>query len=201
MTQGAWRVCFVLGAVLISIGGPQHPRGTMVEMLHDPKWVSSHAWILAGFAAVLIGLWLFGQAPQPERTRRWVRLALIGTVLQTLEMAVHMMSSVDHANLVAGRSTPVLWTHLVMAVVIYPLFAASMIGLMLTAARERTMGSRWVAWIGILGALGHGLSAPLVVALNLAWARMLFPMIMLYALWLLLAAVWPVGVPRQVAEA
>src|ERR1041385_6649289 len=108
---GLWRLFFVLSALFILIGGPQHPQGTMAEMLASPSWVPAHSLMLAGFVALLVGLILYGRdASLPERTRKWVRIATIGTALQTVEMALHTAAAVDHANLVAGKATPVLTT-------------------------------------------------------------------------------------------
>ena len=165
----------------------------MADMLGNPMWVPSHALMTVGFIAMLVGLVLFQRTrPLPERSARWLRLAIIGTSLQVLEMVVHTAASIDHANLMAGRSTPILTTHLWLAVVCYPIFGATLIGFIVAAARDRVLGSRWIAWLGVLGAVAHGASAPLVVAGGFGWARVLFPMVLLVALWLLLAAFWPV---------
>lgn len=70
------------------------------------------------------------------------------------------------------------------------------------AARDRAMASPWIAWIGVLGATAHGLAAPLVVLFGIEQARVLFPMVVLLALWFVLAAVWPLrAVERTVGEA
>jgi len=187
-----WRPCLVLSALFILTGGPRHPRGTMAEMLGHPDWVLSHALMLAGFVALLAGLILYNRdAAVPDRTRKWVRFAVIGTVLQVIEMAMHTASVVDHANLVAGRSTPVLTTHLWLAVVFYPIFAATIVGLILAGMRDRSLGSPWIGWLGILGTVAHGASAPLVILFKIEQARILFPGIALLGIWMLLAAVWP----------
>jgi hypothetical protein len=180
---GLWRVFFALSALFILAGGPQHPGGTMAEMLAHPKWVPSHALMLAGFLALLAGLILYQRGVAlPERTRKWVRLAAIGTALQAVEMAFHTAASVDHANLMAGRATPVLTTHLWLSVVLYPVFALTVIGLIVAGVRDRALGSPWIAWLGILGALAHGAAAPLVILFEVPWARILFPFLVLLAL-------------------
>lgn len=197
-----WRIFFVLGAAGILAGGPRHPGGTMAEMIGHPDWLLSHVLVLAGFVAFLAGLVLYARSgPLPDGTRRWARIAIIGTALQVVEMIFHTAAMVDHANLVAGRATPVLTTHLVLAVLLYPVFGATLIGFIVAAARERTLGSRWIAWIGVLGAAAHGAAPPLVLAVDERF-RILFPMIVLVALWMLLAAVWPVraAVPASAAR-
>jgi hypothetical protein len=189
---GLWRPFFILSALFILTGGPMHPRGNMAEMLGHHDWVLSHTLQLAGFISLLIGLILYNQsAAVPDRTRKWVRIAAIGTALQAVEMVFHTASVVDHANLVAGRGTPVLTTHLWLAVILYPIFALTIVGLILAGMRDRSLGSPWIGWLGILGAVAHGASAPLVVGLKIMQAGILFPLLILLALWLLLSALWP----------
>lgn len=191
-TALAWRLGFALAALLIIVGGPQHPRGTMAQMLADPAWYPSHALVLAGFVALAAGLALF--ARQDDLTpdaRRWTRLALLGTAGQVLEMTVHTAAAVDHGNLVAGHATPVLTTHLWLSVLLYPVFAATISGFILVTSRGRLTAPPWLAWLGIIGAVAHGLAPVLVIAVRLEAARLLFPMVMLFALWLVMAAAWP----------
>lgn len=203
-----WRPVFLAAGVLVVVGGAQHPRGALVDMLGDPAWVASHALMLAGFAALLLGLLLYLREDRPHGwARRWTRIAALATALQATEGALHTAAAVDRTNLVAGDPTPVLSAHLGLSVVIYPLFGLAMIGLIWAGARQRELGSPWIAWLGILGAAAHGLSAPLVVGLGLGRFRILFPGLLLLGAWLVLAAVWPVragvaaGSPRGEASA
>ncbi|HYH45782.1 MAG TPA: hypothetical protein VEG34_08850 [Thermoanaerobaculia bacterium] len=196
--SGSWRLCFVVSALFLLAGGPLHPGGTMAEMLAHPDWVLSHLLQLVSFAALLAGLVLFRKsASLPARTRRWVGLAIIGTVLQVVEMAFHTAASLDHAHLVAGSATPVLSTHLVLAVICYPLFALSIVGLIVAGMRDRVLGSRWIGWLGILGVAAHGAAPVLVVALKIEGARILFPCVLLFAFWLVAVALWPARVPAE----
>jgi hypothetical protein len=195
-----WRVCFIVAALFIIAGGPQHPGGTMAEMLGNPKWVPAHSLLLAGFVTLLAGLLLYKRrTPLPARAHRWLQFAIIGTVLQTIEMALHTAAVVDHHRLVAGQSTPVLTTHLWLAVFFYPIFGFTIIGFIIAGMRDRVMGSPWIGWLGIAGALGHGLAPPLVVWLKIERASILFPFLLLFALWLILAALWPLRARRDEA--
>jgi hypothetical protein len=181
-------VLFVVAALFIAAGGPQHPGGSMAEMLANPKWMPAHLLLLAGFVSLLAGLVLFGRSASfSDRTRRWLRLALFGTVLQAIEMAFHAAAMVDHDNLVAGRATPILSTHLAMAVIFYPAFAVTLIGFIIAGARDRAVGSPWISCLGIVGLAGHGAAAPLVVLFKVPGAARLFPFLMGFALWMLLA--------------
>lgn len=192
-----WRASFFVAAVCILAGGPQHPRGaTMADMLGDPAWVRSHVLVTAGFCALFAGLVLYGrQRDLPRGTRTWLRLALFATALQLVEMVLHTASVVDHGNLVAGRATPVLSAHLGLAVIAYPVFGVLFAGLIVAGARDRALGSRYLAWLGVLGALAHGAAAPLVVTFGITQARILFPMVMLLALWLVFTALMRLRAP------
>jgi alkylhydroperoxidase/carboxymuconolactone decarboxylase family protein YurZ len=186
-----WRPLFILAGGLVLAGGPRHPGGTMVEMLGNPEWIPAHTLMLAGFVSLLLGLVAFSREALTPTMRRWARLAIAGAALQAVEMALHTAAALDHANLMAGRATPILSTHLALAVVAYPVFAASIIGFIVATARERAMGSPWIAWIGVLGALGHGIAAPLVALTAVPWARSLFPAVIGLAIWLILAGLLP----------
>ncbi|HEY0038267.1 MAG TPA: hypothetical protein VGB66_16325 [Longimicrobium sp.] len=187
-----WRLFLLLGAVGILAGGPRHPGGTMAEMLAHPDWVLSHVLVLAGYISLLVALVVFRRVGGfGSGTTKWARLAVLGTALMVIEAIFHTAAVVDHANLMAGRGTPILSIHLALSVIIYPVFAITMIGFMLTGARERVIGSRWITWMGIAGAAMHGLSTPLVVGLGDERFRFLFPGVVLFALWELIAAVLP----------
>lgn len=187
-----WRLFLLLGAVGILAGGPRHPSGSMAEMLAHPDWVLSHVLVLCGYVALLVALILFRRAGGlPAGTAKWARLAVIGTALMVTEAIFHTAAVADHANLMAGRGTPILSIHLALSVIIYPVFAITMIGFMLAGARERVIGSRWITWMGIAGAAMHGLSTPLVVGLGDERFRFLFPGVVLFALWELIATFLP----------
>ena len=162
----------------------------MAEMLADPKWIPAHSLLLAGFVALLAGLPLYGRTSLPERSRRWLRIAVIGTILQIIEMAFHTAAMVDHDHLVSGRNTR---SHNA------PLACDSMLPdlwidgwwVLNCGMRDRVLGSVWIGWLGIAGLVANGLAPPLVVLLNVEAARILFPLLLLFALWLILAGLWP----------
>lgn len=187
-----WRALFVLGGLILLGVGPFHPRGeTLAEMLGHPDWLWQHTGMLIGFLVLLMSLIVLRRsAALPARTALWLKRAIAATALQAFEMAVHAMAYVDHDHLVAGAPTPILTTHLWMSIVIYPLFGAAMIGLIVAGVRDRTLGSAWIAWLGILGATAHGLAAPLVVGLDVP-AHFLFALLTLFALWAVIAGLWP----------
>ena len=196
--SGSWRLCFILSALFFLVGGPQHPGGTMAEMLGDPKWVPAHSLMLAGFVVLLIGLLLYSRtASLPHRTQRCVRFAIIGTALQAMEMAMHTAAVVDHDHLVAGQATPVLTMHLWLAVFFYPIFGVTLTGFIIAGMRDHVLGSPWIAWLGIVGVLAQGVAPLLVIVLKIAGASILFPFLLLFALWLVLAGIWPLSVKGE----
>jgi hypothetical protein len=193
-----WRVFFLLATLLLAVGGPQHPRGTMAEMLGDPAWPRAHALMLGGFITLLLGLIAFRRNLRlPWRSQMWLRFAIAGTFLQVVEMAFHAAAAVDHAHLVAGAPTPILTTHLWLTAVAYPVFGLTIVGLIIAGARDRVLGSTWIAWIGGVGAVAHGVAPPLIIVGKIPGAAILFLFLMLLAPWLALAAVWPRGMPRS----
>lgn len=186
-----WRAAFAAGGLLIIVGGWNHPRGAMVDMLAHHDWLWSHVLFTLGIAGLLAGLIAFRSTVTSPRLRQVTQWTIWATVLQTIEAVMHTWAMVDASNLAAGLPTPVLTTHLWMAIALYPVFGLAMIAFIVTAMRECAVGSVWFAWLGILGAAAHGLSAPLTLVFEIAWAPILFPMVMLLALWMVLAALVP----------
>jgi hypothetical protein len=192
MTSLPWRTCFVLSAICMGIGGPQHPGGTMQEMLADPIWFSAHAWVVASFVAMTAGLVLLDRsAVLSQQVRWWLRIAVIITAIQAIDMVVHTAAYVDLENMLAGRATPVFTSHMILTMIIYPIFGVLISGFIIVAARERALGNLWVAWIGVAGALAHGVAGFFTVAFNSEFARPLFPLIMLLMVWALIVALMP----------
>lgn len=187
-----WRAWFAGAGLLLLAGGPRHPRGTMLEMLSHPDWFMSHALQVLGYGAMAAGLVAFSRTyANTPALKRWTRLAIAATALQTLEMAVHTAAMVDAGHLAAGHGTPVLTTHLTMSVLFYPLFAAATAAFFIKGMRERAIGSPWIVWIGVIGTLGNGIAPILVGPFGWMEARILFAFMIGIAIWLVLAAIWP----------
>jgi hypothetical protein len=198
MKPASWRICFLLAAVFMSLGGPKHPQGDIPQMLANPAWFSSHAWVFLSFAALLAGLVLYDRSVEvTPPVRRWLRIAIVMTALETLEMALHTVAYMDLQNLLAGESTPVLTIHLMLAMIVYPVFGILMSGFMIVAARERALGSPWMAWIGVIGAVAHGAAGLLVIGFEIGAAGIGFALVMLVMVWAAIAALMPVRMPER----
>ena len=194
--SAGWRSLFVLFGLLYVAGGVQHPPGSMAEMLANPIWVRGHATTLCGLMLLTAGLVLFRRARPGPSVNRWLLPVIATAALETLEMAVHMMAYVDAEAMAAGHSTPVLTTHLWLATLVYPCFAFALVGLIWAGQRERSLGSPWIGWIGMVGAVAHGVVMVMVMVhpLKIGPTGLLFPVAVLsLALWFILAGVWPVG--------
>ena len=188
-----WRIFFILGGILMLIGGPQHPRGTMLEMLNNPLWFASHAYIFGGFTCWTVALWLMRRDIAPEgRADLWLRAAIWVSAIQAFDYIFHTMAYVDAAALAAGTSTPVLTIHMVLTPIVYPLYAIGIIGFIIAAQRTGMVGSPWIGWLGIAGAAAHGLAGIFVAGFAIDALRILFPMLMLLALWFIITGFIPV---------
>lgn len=194
-----WRTLFVVGGLLYFVGAFFHPRGTtMAEMLVDPAWIPAHAAVFVGFSLVTMGLVSFRRTvPVSPTMVRWVLATLVLAVPQVIEMGLHTMAYVDagslaHGDLHGGFSTPVLTTHLWLSTVAFTPFAVALIGLVWTGQRERSLGSPWIGWLGMIGAVAYGTVMWLVFVLQIDGAGVLFPIAHLAVpLWFVLAGVWP----------
>ena len=164
----------------------------MLEMLTHPSWFMAHALVLLRFGALLTGLLLFARSESnTPALRRWTMLAIAGTALMTLEMAVRTAAMVDAQHLAAGHATPVLSTHLVMSVLFYPIFGVTSALFMIAAARQRAIGSPLFLWIGVIGTLANGVAPVLVLGFDWIEARILFRFVMGVSLWMVISALWP----------
>ncbi len=191
-----WRPLFVIAGIVYLGGGFQHPRGTMVDMLHDPVWFRAHSTVFIGLALLAVGLLLFRKAtPASGSSDRWVLFAIVATVLEAIEMAVHTFAYVDGAALASGHATPVLTTHMLLATIIYPIFAIAIIGLIRAGRRDGVLGSPWIGWIGMLGAAAHGVVMFLMI-MEVSWGAILFPIaVITLSIWFVLAGLWPARGP------
>lgn len=194
-----WRALFIVGGLFYFVGAFFHPRGmTMTDMLVDAAWIPAHAAVFFGFILITVGLVLFRRsAPVSSALNRWIVAAIVLAVFQIIEMALHTMAYVDagalaHGDFHGGLSTPVLTTHIWLSTLAFTPFAIAFLGMILMGARERVLGSWWILWIGVIGAVAYGSVMLLVFILEIPGSGILFPIAhLLVPLWFILAGVWP----------
>jgi hypothetical protein len=204
-----WRACFVVGGLLYFVGAFFHPRASgMAAMLVDPAWIPAHAAVFVGFAVVTMGLLSFRRSvPVSPTVDRWLRITLVLAVVQIVEMGLHTMAYVDAGALPpaafhGGSATPVLTAHVWLSTLAFTPFAVAFLGLIWTGARERVLGSPWILWLGVIGAVAYGTVMWLVFILEIDGAGVLFPVAHLAVpLWFILAGVWPAREPARVSAA
>jgi hypothetical protein len=128
----------------------------------------------------------------------WSRLALAAAGLAVVEMALHSAAVLDAAHLRAGQPTPILTTHLMLTAVVNPLLGLALGGLALQGASAGRLGSRWIAWMAVLGGAAYGAAGTYVALTHDQRVSPLFAVgSSLLAFWLLLAAVWPLRAPTS----
>jgi hypothetical protein len=193
----SWRPLLLAAGVLMIAGALTHPRDpSMQQMLMNPIWVPSHSLMLAGYVSLLASLFLLNRSGGGP-VGRWMRIAIAGTALQTVEAFFHLISVVDAERLQAGHSTPVFTAHALLGGVGYPVFALVGMALVIAGARTRTLGRWWIAPLGILGALLPGLAGVLVIWMGMGGVGVLFAGIALFGLWEIGAALLPVRVAAE----
>lgn len=190
----SWRPFLLAAGVLMIAGAMTHPRDpSMQQMLMNPIWVPSHTLMLAGYVSLLASLLLLRRSGGGP-VGRWMLIAVVGTALQTLEAFFHLIAVVDAERMHAGHATPVFTVHMVLGALGYPVFALVAIALVVAGARTRTLGSWWIAPLGILGALLPGLAGVLVIWMGVTGVGFLFAGIAIFGLWAIVASVLPVRV-------
>jgi hypothetical protein len=133
-------------------------------MLADRAWVPAHALLLVSFVLAAAGLAGLARSRVLSAAGTLAaRVAVAGAALSTVEMTFHLAAVTERHAFAVGRSAPIVSIHMALAVVAYPVFGLAIAAL---AIIERgRLGRLWRAAcvVGALGAIAHGVSAPIVV--------------------------------------
>jgi len=165
-----WPWAFIAGGVLFLIGGALHPgedsslpeEEATAEFIGAGTWVPAHALIVAGTIGFMIGLFALARSSMPSSpaARRAAWVAALAAVLLVVEGAFHLAAFVDEDAARSGAATPVLSTHMVMSLIIYPLFTLALAALALLSGR--TLTHPVVGVLGAIGAIAFGVAPALV---------------------------------------
>lgn len=209
-----WHGAIALSGAVLFVAGPLHPdpipgvsfEQAIAGQLVDARWGVAHLLMLASTLSLAAGL--FGLLRSRLLTFSPYALAaavaaMFTTLLATVEMIFHVAAPVDVVALNAGEATPVLTTHIVLAIIAYPAFGFSFAALAVLMARGRGLGHKVLAALGAIGAIVYGVAAPVVIGTREAELAVLFIAATLFALWLI-AAPWvftgvPAAPPRSQA--
>jgi hypothetical protein len=179
-----------VGGVLFFAGVALHPHehvegGTLEEQFHamfrDSRWYPAHVLLLAGMAlmaAALVGLARRVPTGLPRRTTRFAAFA---AVVGTVAMVLHLFAKLDDANIVAGETTQLLFTHAAVETITVPLVGIAFALLALAGGRSRVLGNPAVAALGVVGGVGYAMAG--VTAPFIATFTPLFDMVGLVGMW------------------
>jgi len=137
-TNARWRLGLAGGALLTAIGGSMHPDSDAEDalldelafMTADDAWTPAHALIALGTIVMAVGLWqAVASSTWPARAQQALRSFAISLSLYAVETVFHLSAVVDSDALAAGDAAPLAWTHLALALVLYPLSGGALVWL------------------------------------------------------------------------
>ena len=173
-TTHAWRIALAASGAALLTGGSRHPESDAKESLrqelatmtsHEDWWLA-HSFVVASAVLLAIGLWLaHRQRRWPTKLRGTLFAAAVAVSLYVVETVFHLAAAVDSDALRNGDTAPVAFTHIGLAIVLYPVAG---IALAVLSARIFTvvdLPRKPIALIGIAAGVSHALSVPLTVAL------------------------------------
>jgi hypothetical protein len=186
--RGSWYLG--IGGVLFIAGVIVHPHqhvegGTLEEQFHamfsDSRWYPAHVLLLAGLALIAAALVGLARKLPTGLPRRTTRFAAVAAVVGTAAMVLHLFAKLDDANIVAGESTPLLFTHAGVETITVPLVGIAFAMLALAGGRSRVLGNPAIGTLGVVGGLGYALAG--ATAPFTAIFTPLFDLVALVGLW------------------
>lgn len=168
-----WRIAFALGGALMAVGGPLHPesdaedplRTELATMTASDTWVLSHTLLAIGTILLVIGQWsAVRNRSWPSSMARALRVVAVTMSLYAVETVVHLASAVDSDALANGDAAPVAFTHIGLALVLYPLSGLTFAWLNTHLLRSRSLSDMMFGVVGVIAGLLHASSVPLTVA-------------------------------------
>jgi hypothetical protein len=167
-----WRPLFVGAGVCMAAAGPLHPesdasgstREELATMTAGDTWILSHAGVAFGTLLLAVGLWsALRSGTWPTATQRALRIAAIAVSAYVLETVMHLAAVVDREALAAGDPAPVAFSHLALALVLYPISGLAIAALSARLWGTVTAGHKVLAAIGVLAGLLHAVVVPLTM--------------------------------------
>lgn len=189
---------FLLSGVLLSLGGPLHPRGSgetvddyLMVMMASPTWRTSHVLMLVG-TVVAVATFVVARREQTfgPRVSRWLTVAAAGWSLAAVELVPHLLATADRTNLATGGSTPLLDAHLLLQMFATPAVGICGAALAIAVARDAgTRPARVLAGLATLGGVAYAFAGPLINLTGSVDVTPLFIAQAAVALWLLATGV------------
>ena len=163
---------FLAGGLLTAVGGGLHPTGSgdtvdahLLSMFDSPQWPLSHWVLLAGAAASFLAfVWAWRTQAFGPRVQRWLPIVATAWGVGAAELVPHLLAASDAHALAHHDATPMLDTHLSLAVLAGP--AVGLSGALVAVVIARAARSR-IAWVlaafAVVGGLLYGAATPLIV--------------------------------------
>lgn len=187
----------IAAAGTLVVGGFLHPdqdpnlpeEAILAVWLGDPLWVPSHSLLLVGAILLVPGLLglLGGRPDLPVGARRAAWSAVAGAALWVVEGVPHLAAAAESAAAAAGRSTPLLVSHQLLALLAFPLVGLSVAALAVRGGRR--LAHPVFAGLAAVGGVAWAAAPWAVGPLRIESVGRLFPMGMLMAAWFLAVGV------------
>ncbi len=205
--SATWRIPLVLSGIAMAIGGSQHPEADAEDSLRDElatmtsssTWVFSHTMIAIGTALLAVGLLIAHRSRTwPSTTRPALRVATIAMSLYVVETLFHLASVIDSDALADGGSAPVAFTHVGLALILYPISGFAFAWLNVQLLRVVPLPVKVLGVLGVVGGLVHATSVPLTIVFPDAELSPMFAGAgMLFAVWAFGIGITGVGTTPQ----
>ena len=169
-----WRIFLVLAGLATAFGGSRHPEGDakdsltgeLATMTSGDTWVLSHTFLAIGTALLATGLWsAYRNRSWPNSTRRALHVAAITMSLYVVETLFHLASAIDSDALADGDVAPIAFTHVGLALVLYPVSGLTFAWMNTRVFRAATLPMKTFGVVGVVAGLLHAASVPMTIVL------------------------------------
>ena len=189
-------ILLIVAGITFFLYGPLHPGDSggnkvdaLVEMLKNPMWLPAHLFGLASYACFAAAVLAIRKAIalDPTMSRLAVVVFAIG-VAGTIAMLVHALAFAA-ADAVRAGGEDAFWYQLMTwnESIVNAVWALSMAALVAAGGLTRTIGTRIIMPLGLVGALAYALALATVPFIETFDA--LFPLSGLLAVWAVIAGI------------
>jgi hypothetical protein len=168
--------CFILLGITFVAGGVVHPgdsgEGNKVDQMHEmllnPAWYPSHLLLLVSFAAFATALVLLRRrAELPSAMARLMRIAIPVAVVATVGMAVHLFQALNVDATATGEWNWALYLQAFVEGGLDTAWALTVAAVAVIGGRTRTLGTRLIAPLGVVGGLCFALASATIAFTDL----------------------------------
>lgn len=159
--------CLVLAGLTFLAGGITHPSesgpGSKVQQLHDmlvdPAWYPSHAFLLASMALFTAGAIVLRRSALPPGMARLLHVVSMIAVVATVAMVVHLLAALGAGTLADGEPSIVSRLQTVNETLFAATWGVAVAALAIAGGITGTVGNRMTIPFGALGGLSYALAS------------------------------------------